>query len=303
MSSSERAAALALVLLASGARAQQPAQGFAVERFYPSAAGGGWFVMDDLAMRGGFGGALSLTTGYARDPLQVGNLGVVSSEAVLDFGAAVSWERWRLYLNIDSPLTLQGHSGQVGSYLYTAPGITVGSHPDTVADPRVGVDVRLWGGPDSAFRFGLGAQLFVPNGVRADYDTDGTWRAMFRALVAGKVGAYSYAAQLGVHVRPLDDGPTPGSPNGSELLYGAAAGRAFALGAPWRMVVGPELWGESALRTGTTGVEGMLSGRLEGTGPGAQLRVKLGVGAGLDAQLGTPQWRLLLGVEYFNPGA
>jgi hypothetical protein len=303
MWSSERAAVLGLVLVASAANAQQAAQGFAVERFYPSAAGGGWFVMDELAMRGGFGGALSVTTGYARNPVQVGGLGVVSSESVLDFGAAVTWERWRLYLNVDTPLTIQGHSGEVGTYSYTAPGVTLGSNPDTVSDPRLGVDVRLLGGPDSSFRLGLGAQLFVPNGVRSDYDTDGTWRAMFRVLVAGSLGPYTCAAQLGVHVRPLDDGPTPGSPNGSELLFGAAGGRAFALSAPWRVVLGPEVWGETALRTGTTGVEAMFSVRLEGTGPGAQLRVKLGAGGGLDAQLGTPQGRLLLGVEYFNPGA
>ncbi len=43
-------------LWAMGARAQLQAQGFAVERFYPSAPGGGWMVMDDLSMRGRFGG-------------------------------------------------------------------------------------------------------------------------------------------------------------------------------------------------------------------------------------------------------
>src|SRR5260370_39812697 len=51
------------------AQPQQPQpqhpQGFAVERFYPSAPGGGWFVMDALDLRGGLGGALALTTGYA----------------------------------------------------------------------------------------------------------------------------------------------------------------------------------------------------------------------------------------------
>jgi hypothetical protein len=166
----------------------------------------------------------------------------------------------------------------------------------------VGVDVRLLGGPDDAFRLGFGAQLFVPNGQRSDYDTDGTWRAMFRLLAAGNAGPYFWAAHLGVHVRPLDE-PTPGSPNGSELLFGAAAGRALALSPAWRVAVGPELWGETALRTGTTGAEAMLSARVEGTGPGARVRVKLGAGPGLDAQLGTPQWRVLLGVEYFNPGA
>jgi hypothetical protein len=53
------------------ADAQQQAQGFAVERFYPSAPGSGWFVLDDVNMSGGLGGAISLTTGYSRNPLLV----------------------------------------------------------------------------------------------------------------------------------------------------------------------------------------------------------------------------------------
>ena len=56
---------------ASRARAQQQPQGFAVERFYPSAPGGGWLVMDALDMHGGLGGAVALTSGYARDALRI----------------------------------------------------------------------------------------------------------------------------------------------------------------------------------------------------------------------------------------
>src|ERR1700722_8370307 len=51
------------------ADAQQQPSGFAVERLYQSAPGGGWFVMDDLDMTGRLGGAVSLTSGYARNPL------------------------------------------------------------------------------------------------------------------------------------------------------------------------------------------------------------------------------------------
>ena len=48
--------------------------------------------------------------------------------------------------------------------------MNLGSHPDTLSDARIGVDVRIVGGPHGRFRFGAGAQLFVPNGDRADYD-------------------------------------------------------------------------------------------------------------------------------------
>src|SRR5437868_1721412 len=46
---------------ASSAHAQQPASGYSLDRFYPSAPGGGWFAMDALDMHGGLGGTLGLT--------------------------------------------------------------------------------------------------------------------------------------------------------------------------------------------------------------------------------------------------
>jgi len=103
----------------SPADAQQITQGFAVERFYPSAPGGGWFVMDDVNISGGLGGAMSLTTGYARDPLVVTGpdrtqrLIVVSNEAFVDVGLAVTYDRYRVYLNFPVPLLVTGTSGMV----------------------------------------------------------------------------------------------------------------------------------------------------------------------------------------------
>src|SRR5271155_5545013 len=91
MPSSDRRVALGLAFvlassLAGRARAQQQAQGFAVERFYPSAPGGGWLVMDDLDMRGALGGVVALQGGYALDPLRVTDgvhhLAVVSDQAL-----------------------------------------------------------------------------------------------------------------------------------------------------------------------------------------------------------------------------
>jgi len=79
----------------SRAEAQQP-EGFAVERFYPSAAGGGWLVMDDLDLHGGFGGAIEISSGYARKPLQVvspdgtQHLALVSDQAFADFSIAAT---------------------------------------------------------------------------------------------------------------------------------------------------------------------------------------------------------------------
>ncbi len=296
---------------ASRAGAQQQAQGFAVERFYPSAPGAGWFVMDDLAMRGGIGGAVALTGGYAYKPLVVTDglhrLGVVTDQAFADVGLALTYDRYRFYLNFSHPMVIGGEGGTVGSYTYTAPSVDAGKNPDLITDVRVGYDVRLVGLSGSPFRLGVGAQLLIPNGDRPDYDTDGTFRAMVRVLFAGDTGIYSYAGQLGWHIRSLDDSPTPGSPLGSEVLFGIAAGPRFPISpaAHAAIVVGPEIYGETALHsffgTTSTGLEALLTGRIEGTDDDrAQLRVKLGAGGGISAHFGAPEWRFVAAVELFQ---
>jgi hypothetical protein len=313
MSSSSGALGFALLMLAASAHAAPPhappqAQGFGVERLYPSAPEGGWFVMDALDMHGGLGGAMALNIGYAGNPLRVtdgvNHLSLVSDEASADFGFALTYQRWRWYLNLGLPLAIYGRSGMVGGYAFAGPAVNLGSNPDTVSDARIGTDVRIVGGAQSRFRLGAGAQLFVPSGTRADYDTDDTFRGMVRVLFAGDVGRFTYAGQLGVHIRPLDDA-TPGSPRGSELLFGVAGGAKLPVGRAWAVVVGPEIFGATAFRSffgaNNTALEGLLSGRIEGTRDnGLQLRIKLGIGAGLNQRFGAPEWRLVAGIEVFN---
>jgi hypothetical protein len=295
----------------SRAQAQQQAQGFALERFYPSAPGAGWFVMDALDMQGTLGGAMALTLGYEHNPLRVADstqkLAVVSDQALADFGFAVTYRRFRFTLNLNMPLVLTGQSGTVGGYAFSSPSVNPGATPDTLSDYRIGFDARILGQSSGGFRLGVSAQLVIPNGHRADYDTDDTFRGMLRALLAGDLGRYSYAGQLGVHIRPLDDSATPGSPRGSELLFGAAGGAKLSTGqsTDWAIVVGPEIYGATAFHsffaTNGTAIEGLLSCRLEGTrADKAQMRFKLGIGAGINQQFGAPEWRILVGVEIFN---
>jgi len=300
-----------VALVASSASAQQPAGGFAVERFEPSPAGAGWLVMDDLDMHGRLGGAMALTTSYARNPLQVSDgaqhLNLVSSQAFADFALSVTHSRWRVFLNIDAPLVVHGESGTVGNYQYSAPDVTLRSHPDTVADARLGAEARLYGQPGDHLRLGASAELVVPNGERSEYISDGTFRALLRALLAGDATSLSYAGQLGVHLRPLDDAPAPATAQGSELLFGAAAGAKLSVGSDnrWTLIVGPEIYGATALRSffgsSTTALEGLLSARVEGTAPhGRQLRIKVGGGGGLHPDFGSPEWRVVLAIEVFN---
>jgi hypothetical protein len=123
---------------------------------------------------------------------------------------------------------------------------------------------------------------------------------MFRLLLAGDDGAFTYAGQLGVHVRPLNESPVPDSPNGNELLYGVSGGRRFGVSSGWAAIVGPEIYGERAFSSGEAGSEALLTGRVEGTGTGRKLRIKLGVGHALVQSFGSAQWRIVAGVELFG---
>lgn len=291
-------------------RAQAPAEGFAVERFYAAPAGAGWFAMDDLNLRGGLGGAAALSFGYARRPLKVESadgrqrLDVVSDQAFVELALAVTYDRLRLSANLSGPLFLSGASGQVDGLQFTAPTASLAQNPDTIADPRLGIDARILGEPSGPFRLGAGAQVIIPSGARSDYLTDDRYRAMGRLLVAGDLDRFGYAGHLGVHLRSLDGGPAPGSPRGSELLFGLAGGARFPI-ASGAIVVGPEIYGETALRSflgaRTTGLEALLGARLEGTrSDSAGYRLKLGVGGGLVPRFGAPDLRVVIAFELFS---
>ena len=256
---------------------------------------------------------MAVSLGYAHNPLRIRSsddtqrLAVVSDQGSAKFGFAATYDRWRVYLDMTMPLVNKGDGGTVGAYQFAGPRVDLGSNPDTLSDARIGVDARLLGSPKSPFRLGASAQLFIPNGKREEYDTDGSYRAMGRALVAGDVGLFTYAGQLGVHVRPLDDSPAPGSPKGSELLFGGAAGVKMPIctGGTTALIVGPEIYGATAFQSflgGTgTALEGLLTGRLEGTADdGPQVRVKLGTGAGLNQRFGAAEWRLVFAIEVFD---
>lgn len=285
---------------------QAEARGFALERLYPSAPGGGFWVADELRLEGGLGGAVSLTLGYAHAPLRVagqpgaGSLAVVRHETLATLAMAVTYDRFRAWASFASPIYLAGQGGDAGAFHFTTPAANLEQNPDTLFDVLLGVDARLWGDAHGPFRLGAGAQLWAPSGDRADYGTDGTARGMVRMLAAGEAGRFSYAGHVGVHLRPLDEA-IPGSPRGSELLFAAAGGMTFPLGAH-ALIVGPELFGASPLRalfsSDATALEALLGARLELARKGsAQLRFKLGAGAALHAQSGAPEWRFIGAVE------
>jgi hypothetical protein len=262
--------------------------------------------MDDLNIDGGWGATVAITSAYAHKPFEVVSpdgaqrVAVVSDEAFLDVGVATTYRRFRAYVNFPIPLLITGQNGTVGSLELVAPDVTVGTNPDSIVDPRIGFDIRVFGEPRDALRLGIGAQFIFPSGRREDYVTDGTARAMVRLLAAGDRGTFSYAGQIGLHVRPLDDSPEPGGPTGNELLFGASAGRAFSVGTDWSAIIGPEVYGQTPFQSstaGNTGVETLVTTRFERVGTGRSFRLKIGIGAGLNQHGGAPQWRLVVGAE------
>jgi hypothetical protein len=307
--------ACVLTLLASGAgvrdaQAEEAAKGFSAERLDGAPPGAAWLVMDDLNLRGKLGGAVTLSGGYARNPFHVESvdrrryLDVISGQSSLSVGMAILYDRYRFYLNITNPLYVKGNSGRIDGNQFESPSVDLGKYPDKVVDVRLGFDARLFGDVAGPFRLGLGTQLFVPSGERAAYATDGTYRAMVRALFAGSPGVFSYAGHVGVHLRPRREAAIPGGPNGSELLFGAAMGPRLALSRSGAaaIMVGPEIFGQTAFRSlfgrTSTGVEALMTARFEQTNGNTTLtRFKLGFGEGLNSEFGAPDWRCVFGVE------
>lgn len=309
MRSSSVAAVLSVAGMLAGAEcaAQPSAQGFAVDRFSPAPAGSGWFAMDALALDGGLSGSVAVTAGYARRPLHVGDggngaLAVVSDAAFANIGIALQFRRWRFHLDLGAPLVVYGTSGTAGGWSFAAPSVDLGTNPDRLSDARFGIDVRISGRVDGPFRIGAGVQLFVPFGAREEYDTDGSVRAAGRVLVAGDLGRFRYAAHAGVHLRFVDDA-APGSPRGTELLAGGAAGvRVGPAASALRGIIGAELFAATPfaafLDPGATSAEVLLSAALEHvSAEGITLRVRLGAGTGICACASAPDARVLLGVE------
>ncbi len=261
------------------------ADGYLAQRFEPAPAGAGWMTQDSLKLAGGLGGALAFTTGYRHTPDEA-HATPITDFAIANIGMAATYDRYRLSFDLASPLYVRGPAAD-------SPRLDIASHPDTTLDVRIALAARLWGDVDGPFRVGASAQLFVPSADQSDYMSDGTYRAQFRALVAGDVGGLVYAAHVGYHARPLFR---------AEVLAGAAGGWRFALRESRAAVVigaeGNAAWTGGAVAGSYHTLEGLLGLRYERPGLfGHLLRVKLGGGLGME--LGSPVGgRVVVAVEF-----
>ncbi|HEX3344754.1 MAG TPA: porin, partial [Polyangiaceae bacterium] len=295
--------ATAVVLEAAPANAQATATGFALDQFSPSERGSEWFALDSLDLRGDPAAAVGLVGELGLRPLVIYNPDgstqsiPVHQQLVLHPGASVTlFDRLRLGLDVPVAVYQGGTSGTIDGVSY--PAVTSGG----VGDLRIGADVRLFGVYGDPFTVAAGAQVFIPSGNSSEYLGDNSFHAVLpRVLVAGQVGWFAYAAQLGFHYRGLDT-TIAGASVGSNVLFGASGGVRALDG---KLLVGPELYGSTGVTstvfsTKTTPVELLLGGHYL---IGSSVRVGAGIAPGLTRAYGEPSVRYLASVEWVSSHA
>jgi outer membrane protein OmpA-like peptidoglycan-associated protein len=288
----------AAMLEVGSARAQTQGSGFAVDRFEPAGAGSEWFSLESLDFRGRVRPAFSLMLDGAWKPLVVYDQNgsavatLLRDQVVAHAGAGVVLgNRLRLDLNVPVVLYQQGTTLVLNDQMFTAP-----AHMG-VGDARLGADVRLVGQTGGPFVGAVGVQVFVPAGGTSAFTGDGAWRVWPRILMAGDIRTFSWAAQLGFHVRPSDKCDCSLTP-GNELTAAVSAG---VRPSP-QVLIGPEVTLSSAtahLAHAVASPVELLLGAHFGVAQGWTLSA--GVGPGLTDGLGSPALRAVVGLQYVQP--
>jgi OmpA-OmpF porin, OOP family len=296
-------AALALALPAKAQVTTHRAEGFALERFYPADPGSRWLAGDALDFRGHKRTTLGVVLDWARKPLVLygpagSEIPLVSNQFYGHLGGSVAlWNRVRLSLWIPVILYEGGRSFFLDDTEYAAP------HGLGLGDVRLGASALAWARADGVVRLGGGLRFFIPSAGRDSYASDGTVRIEPHVNVAGDVDGFTYAARLGVQIRPQSPNYA-GTELGSEFLVGLAAGYQTP---GRRVLVGAELLGSTVFSRGDSYFDSTAS-PLELL---AISRLRLprgwslsaGIGPGLTRALGTPRFRCLFGAEWFFPRA
>jgi outer membrane protein OmpA-like peptidoglycan-associated protein len=274
-------------------------QGFQLDQFDPAERGSDWFSVESLDLRGSLRPAIGVVMDGAYRPLVIyapdGRVraSVVRDQVFAHPGASlVLWERLRVGFDLPIAVYQDGHAGALNGVTYFPP------ETPSIGDLRLGADLRLVGIYGEPFTLALGARVYVPTGQRDNYTGDGTARIDGRLEAAGDLGVFTYAARVGAEYRNLQD-TIGGSPLGSQLLFGAAAGfRAFDRA----LIVGPEVYGATIISSGdavfatrSTPVDAVFGVHYTFL---RDLRLGGGVGPGLTRGFGSPEVRWLASLEW-----
>ena len=287
---------LGCLISALAARAQTPVDGFDVERLYPSGPGAGWFVMDSLDMHGGTRGRpLLLGRATCMEPLRVTS--GTGRRTRSRFGVRPDRGRHHLaflaiLVRLRLPVRGEGPGATLSGYRYPAVDVDFGTNPTTLSDVRIGVDARLLGAGTALPAGGLGRSLDSRAARRRSTSATGHTAGWRRVLLAGDVGAFTYAGDTWASTPTARRRGVPGAPRGSELLLGGRGGSEAVRGRDlWDGPSGRRGFGDRVagfFKRGRLG-RGLLSARYGGNGgTGPQLRIELGAGAGSRLAVATP---------------
>lgn len=292
--------AFTLVIASSAAAQTAVAPGFALDRYQPSERGSDWFVTDSLDLRGNGRLAIGVVQDWAHKPLAIYNgngdyqVAPVKNQLFFHVGAAVNFaSRVRLAFSLPLLASNFGTPGIVDGVIYRT------REKTAIGDLRLGVDLRLFGEYGSAFTTAIGVQVHVPTGNRDSHASDGKARLVPHWLMAGDIGAFTYAAVLGFDGRFQTDN-IAGTAFGPELNVAASAGVRVA---DKKVVIGPEFWtstvvsdsGDGFFKSKTTPVQ-LILGAHARLGP---VQLGAGVGPGLTRAMGTPDVRVVSSLVYF----
>jgi outer membrane protein OmpA-like peptidoglycan-associated protein len=278
----------------------QTAPGFALDRFEPSETGSEWFANDTLDLRGNWRPALGVVTDYGYKPYVLlnpdgsENTAVITDQMVLHVGGSlVLLDRLRLAVSL--PIAVQQEVSPNGGLVNGQR--VVDSGGAGVGDLRAAVDLRLVGRYGDPFTLGFGGRIWFPTGDQATFLGDGQVRVGPHVSVAGDLGAFAYAASVGVIYRGNDQ-PFAGHATGSEADFSVAAG---VRAVDKKLLIGPELSGTTIV-SDSSAVFGSRTTPLAILGSAhysaGDVRFGLGAGPGLSHAAGTAAFRGLLSIEY-----
>ncbi|MDD5222768.1 MAG: carboxypeptidase regulatory-like domain-containing protein [bacterium] len=274
---------------------EAPAAGLNVQNSKPALDASGGGVLLDATPIGHLMYRLNYEFSYARSPLEYGwngkrSLGVVDNLFYNDLTAGFG-----LTPSLDAGLSVP--YGIVYDYLQTGTDArkTVGG----VGDVRLGLRDTLFDRKDVPIRLALAASANFPSGYQSGYLGSGTFEGDLRAISEARAGTYRFIVNLGYLVRgpermvnvKLDD----------QIFWGIGSRSSYYDN---RLGVEAEIFGSTGAAQPfrdkvLNPIEGDLGVRVAIT---RGWSVKLGGGGGLTHGIGSPQFRILAGVQYAYPG-
>jgi outer membrane protein OmpA-like peptidoglycan-associated protein len=287
--------ASALLLLAITGSAK--AEGLALNRFDPAAAGDRMFGVPSPYVAGHLTPHVMLLADYAHNPLKLYSVpsfadrgAIVENQLFLHLNAGIAlWNR--LNLDVSAPLAVyqNGDDPSAGGQVFPSPSSA------QFGDLRFGMRARLLGEYHDPFQLAVGGYVWAPTGAKDSFVSSGEVRGLPQLLLGGRINdRFVWSAATGVEFR------------GQSTFANVDQGTMFKWGAGFgvllldnrRLQVGPEAYGALTLRDvqeRTTNAEILLDVRYRVLD---DLEVAAGAGPGLSSGVGTPDFRGLFSLAY-----